>query len=204
MNVIAIASSPRTRTGPPFERLYAVEPDGVEQIIPSHDTTPRSSPAIAQPSSIIRPSVELVATTSLTATNVFAVELRLERRLLDRPVLAGEDAREVVLEPLRRDRGEEADPAEVDADHRYARAEQPRERAEDRPVAADGDRELRALRLVDELHAGTRRRPPAPAPRPRARRRGRARRPPPSQPASACSIRSSRSSGSVGCSECTR
>ena len=70
MNVIAIASSPRTRTGPPFERLYAVEPDGVEQIIPSQETTPRSSPAIDQPSSIIRPSVELVATTSLTATNV--------------------------------------------------------------------------------------------------------------------------------------
>src|SRR6185437_5435968 len=69
MKVIAIASSPRTRTGPPFERLYAVEPDGVEQIIPSHETTPRSSPAIPQPSSIIRPRVELVATTSLTATN---------------------------------------------------------------------------------------------------------------------------------------
>ena len=70
MNVIAIASMPRTSTGPPFERLYAVEPAGVEQIIPSHDTTPRSSPAIAQPSSIIRPSVELVTTTSFTATNV--------------------------------------------------------------------------------------------------------------------------------------
>src|SRR6478752_9556077 len=69
MNVIAIASSPRTRTGPPFERLYAVEPEGVEQIIPSHDTTPRSSPAIDQPNSIIRPSVELVTTASLTATN---------------------------------------------------------------------------------------------------------------------------------------
>src|SRR5690242_2628628 len=70
MNVIAIASSPRTRTGPPFERLYAVEPDGVEQIIPSQDTTPSSSPPISHPSSIIRPIVELVATTSLTATNV--------------------------------------------------------------------------------------------------------------------------------------
>src|SRR5579871_246557 len=70
MNVIAIASSPRTRTGPPFERLYAVEPDGVEQIIPSHETTPSSSPAIAQLSSIMRPSVEDAATTSLTAANV--------------------------------------------------------------------------------------------------------------------------------------
>ena len=96
MNVIAIASRPRTSTGPPFERLYAVEPDGVEQIIPSHETTPSSSPAIAQPSSIIRPSVELVATTSLTAANALAVEPRLERRLLDRPVLAREDAREIV------------------------------------------------------------------------------------------------------------
>src|SRR6476646_1211616 len=70
MNVIAIASRPRTRTGPPLERLYAVDPDGVEQIIPSHETTPRSSSAIAHPSSIMRPSVELVATTSLTATNI--------------------------------------------------------------------------------------------------------------------------------------
>ena len=84
-----------------------------------------------------------------------AVELRLERRLLDRPVLAREDAREVVLEALRRDRGEEADAPEIDPDHRYAGAEQPRQRAEDRPVAADGDRELRALRLVHELDAGT-------------------------------------------------
>src|SRR5690348_7853524 len=68
MKVIAIASSPRSSTGPPFERLYAVEPDGVEQMTPSHGTMPRSSPATDQESSTIRPSVELVATTSLTAT----------------------------------------------------------------------------------------------------------------------------------------
>ena len=68
MNVTAIASSPRTSTGPPFERLYAVEPDGVEQIIPSQGTVPRSSPATDQASSTMRPRVELVATTSFTAT----------------------------------------------------------------------------------------------------------------------------------------
>src|SRR5205807_1586755 len=68
MNVTAIASRPRTSTGPPFERLYAVEPEGVEQIIPSQGTTPRSSPPTAHESSTIRPSVELVATTSFTAT----------------------------------------------------------------------------------------------------------------------------------------
>src|SRR3954454_22374141 len=62
-----MASSPHTSTGPPFERLYAVEPDGVEQIRPSQGSDPRSSPPIDQPSSIIRPSDELVTTTSLTA-----------------------------------------------------------------------------------------------------------------------------------------
>src|SRR5205807_4062902 len=66
-NVTAIASSPQTSTGPPFERLYAVDPEGVEQIRPSQGSTPRSSPPTAQPSSIILPSDELVATTSLTA-----------------------------------------------------------------------------------------------------------------------------------------
>src|SRR3989440_1505326 len=68
MNVTASASRPRTSTGPPFERLYAVEPVGVAQIIPSQGTVPRSSPPTAHPSSTIRPSVELVTTTSLTAT----------------------------------------------------------------------------------------------------------------------------------------
>src|SRR5262245_23049627 len=69
-NVSAMASSPQTSTGPPFERLYAVDPEGVEQISPSHGKAPRSSPPIAQPSSIMRPSVELVTTTSLTARQV--------------------------------------------------------------------------------------------------------------------------------------
>src|SRR5207237_10502132 len=69
-NVTAIASSPQTRTGPPFERLYAVDPEGVEQISPSQGTDPSSSPPIDQPSSIIRPSDELVPPTSLTAGHV--------------------------------------------------------------------------------------------------------------------------------------
>src|SRR5439155_13147900 len=66
-NVIAIASSPQTSTGPPFERLYAVEPEGVEQIKPSQGRRPRSSPPTAYASSTILPSVELVAKTSFTA-----------------------------------------------------------------------------------------------------------------------------------------
>ena len=49
--------------------------------------------------------------------------------------------------------GEEADAPEVDPDHRDAGAEQPCERAEDRPVAADGDHELRLLRLLDDPDA---------------------------------------------------
>ena len=131
-----------------------MEPDGVEQIIPSHETTPRSSPPIAQPSSIIRPSVELVATTSLTATNVSPSSCASSVGCSIVRYSPREDPREIVLQPLRRDRGEKADAAEIDADHRDPRAEQPRERAQDRPVAADGDHELRALGLVHELHTG--------------------------------------------------
>ena len=55
-------------TGPPFERLYAVEPDGVEQMIPSHGCRPSSSPPTASSSSIMRPSDALPTTTSFTAT----------------------------------------------------------------------------------------------------------------------------------------
>src|ERR687885_344641 len=65
--VIAIASSPHTSTGPPFERLYAVEPEGVEQIRPSQGCRPRSSSPIDHTSSTMRPSVPLVTTTSSTA-----------------------------------------------------------------------------------------------------------------------------------------
>ena len=154
MNVTASASRPRTSTGPPFERLYAVEPDGVEQIIPSHGTVPRSSPPTAHASSIIRPSVELVATTSLTATWRSPFSSHLERRQLDDGVLAGEDAREVALEGVRLDRREEADAAEVDADHGHVAAEQLRERAQDRAVAAERDDEIGRPRVVDDRHAG--------------------------------------------------
>ena len=41
---------------------------GVEQMIPSHGTLPRSSPPTAHSSSTIRPSSPEVTTTSLTAT----------------------------------------------------------------------------------------------------------------------------------------
>ena len=58
-----------------------------------------------------------------------AVELHFERRQLDRAVLAGEHAPEPALELVARDRREEADTPEVDADHRDARAEEARERA---------------------------------------------------------------------------
>ena len=46
-------------------------------------------------------------TTSLTATAVVAVHVDLERRELDRVVLAAKDALEPGLETVRRDRGQE-------------------------------------------------------------------------------------------------
>ena len=57
-------------------------------------------------------------TASLTATRRCAADLDLERRQLDDVVLAGEHPRQPGLQLVARDRAEEADPAEVDADHR--------------------------------------------------------------------------------------
>ena len=88
----AIASSPHISTGPPFERLYAVEPDGVEQIRPSHGTRPKSWLPIDHSSSTMRPSSPLETTASFTATWRSGLRLDLERRELDRLELAGEHA----------------------------------------------------------------------------------------------------------------
>ena len=142
-NVIAIASSPQVRTGPPFERLYAVEPEGVQQIRPSHGWEPRSSSPSVQPSSTIRPSWELVATTSLTAIRPLPVHLDGERRELDDAQLPGEHAPQTLLEAAARDAGQEADPSEVDADDGDAAAEEAVEGAQDGAVAAEDDAEVR-------------------------------------------------------------
>ncbi len=56
------------------------------------------------------------------------------------------------LELVRGDRGQEADAAVVDADHRHAGAVEAPERAQHRPVAAEHDRDVR-VRPVDELDA---------------------------------------------------
>ena len=95
------------RTGPPFERLYAVEPDGVAQMIPSQGCRPSSSPPTASSSSIMRPSDALdddVVDGDGSAVGV----LELERRQLDDVVLAGEDACEAVLELAPAHRAQEA------------------------------------------------------------------------------------------------
>ena len=59
------------------------------------------------------------------------------------------------------DRREEADAAEVDADHGHVAAEQLRERAQHRPVAAERDHDLGLARVVDERRRPARRRPRA-------------------------------------------
>ena len=143
-NVSTIASRPHTSTGPPFERLYAVEPAGVAQIRPSHGCTPSSSPPIACPSSTIRPSVAPATTTSFTATLRRAPHVDLERRQLDGLIVAGEHTGEAVLEPVGRDRRQEPDAAVVDADHRDPGAVEARERAEHRAVAAEHDGDVGA------------------------------------------------------------
>ena len=86
-----------------------------------------------------------------------AVERELERRQLDHGVLAGEYPREVALEPVGCDRRQKPDPPEVDADHGDVAAEQLRERVQDRPVSADGDRDVSVTRIVHEGDAASRR-----------------------------------------------
>ena len=68
-----VPSTPHAITGPPLDKLYAVEPTGVASTMPSHATVPISSsempsaPTMRQPSSFTRPVTPPVATTSLTA-----------------------------------------------------------------------------------------------------------------------------------------
>ena len=87
---------------------------------------PSSSPPTAHSSSTIRPTSALRDDDVVDGDAPLAAHLDLERRQLDDRVLAGERAREPGLELAARDRGEEADAAEVDADHRDARAEEAR------------------------------------------------------------------------------
>ena len=93
---------------------------------PSHGTRPKSSPPTHHSSSTNRPSSPLVTTASLTATNPRAAGLDVERqelyylRLYPRRYVKQRPTFQLV--PW--NRAEEADPAEVDADHRNARPEE--------------------------------------------------------------------------------
>ena len=105
---------------------------------------------------MIRPIVPLVDHGVVERAVRLAAERQLDRRQLDHAVVAAEDTLEVPLERIGRDRRQEADPAEVDAEHRHAGAEEPRERAQHRPVAAEHDRDVRLGVVVHELHAEAR------------------------------------------------
>ena len=114
--VSAIASRPHMSTGPPFERLYAVEPDGVAQMIPSQGWRPSSSPPTASSSSIIRPSDGTRDDDVVDGDGAPVRMLELERRQLDDVVFAGEHPPEAVLEIAPAHRAQESDAPEVDAD----------------------------------------------------------------------------------------
>ena len=71
---------------------------------------------------------------------------------LDRVELAGERAREVLLEPVGVDRGQEADLAVVDGEHGDAGAGVAAQRREDRAVAAEDEAEVDVVaELGDDL-----------------------------------------------------
>ena len=96
----------------------------------------------------MRPIVELVTTTSFTAVQLEPPASACERRQLDDLVLAFEDTRQPLLERLRPNRRQEPDSAQIDADHRNQRPEEPLERAEHRPIPAEHDRKIRLRRIA--------------------------------------------------------
>jgi hypothetical protein len=96
----------------------------------------------------MRPIVELVATQSFTAVVDLAPELDLERRELDDRVLAADARSRPGLEVVGRDRGEEADRAVVDADHRRPGAERSLQGTQHRPVAAEHDDEIGSSKVA--------------------------------------------------------
>ena len=67
IGVMTIASIEPSRIGPPADRLYAVEPVGVETISPSPTQLATRSPSTAIFSSITRKGGPAVTKTSLTA-----------------------------------------------------------------------------------------------------------------------------------------
>src|SRR5829696_2731770 len=101
------------------------------------------------------------------------VQLHVERRELDHLVVAGERPPHAGLELVVPDRRQEPDAPEVDAEDGDAGAEEGRERAQHRAVAAEDDREVRAGRppgcvaVADELDAGVGRDRLQPLERPR-------------------------------------
>ena len=153
MNVTAIASRPRTSTGPPFERLYAVEPDGVAQIIPSHGDgaevlaadrpgeLDHAAERRARRDDVVDRDVALAVELAPRASAARRRRTRRRRR-----------ARRSRSSSSGVDRREEADAAEVDADHGHVAAEELGERAQHRAVAAERDDEVGVARgVVDEL-----------------------------------------------------
>ena len=152
MNVTVIASMPHMRTGPLFDRLYAVEPDGVAWMIPSASTVPSGSPPIAHSSSDTRPTSDVAATTSLTATAEPPECSNSSVGSSITTVVAREHAPQARLQLGRLHRREEPEPAEVDADHRHSAGEVLVERAQHRPVAAEHDDEVGIV--VGHLRAG--------------------------------------------------
>ena len=64
--VTTYPSVPGTSTGPPADRLYAVEPVGLAAITPSHPSSPSDWPSTLHSTIAIRPAVALVSTMSFT------------------------------------------------------------------------------------------------------------------------------------------
>ena len=139
--VIAIASRPQTSTGRRSRGCSPSSPTASSRRCRRSRSARAASRRPAHSSWIIRPRTPLVTTRSLRR---HGARCRPRRRAsaARRTVLAGEDPREPGLELVPLDRGEEADAAEVDAEHRDPGTEVAGESAQHRPVAAENDDEV--------------------------------------------------------------
>lgn len=162
IGTISSASTSGHTTGPPAENAYAVDPVGVDSTMPSHPNPVTGRPSISR-----------------TTSSSFSAASLLHGRLVQRPVRVDDvavlvnddidghplldlvrlghhpvdDLVEVVPFGLR----EEADAAEVDAEHRHPGRAGELGAAQQRAVTAEDDEQLtpvEALRggLLDEFH----------------------------------------------------
>ena len=157
MAEMTIAETSGGMIGPPEASECAVEPVGVETISPSATSVVTCSPLMKSRISMMRENASREMTTSFSATHcrifrrprlIRPQDFRLDHHALDRLGNALHQRVERGAEFVGVDLREEPELAQVHAQQRDARAREAPRRGEDRPVAAEHQREVGPDALV--------------------------------------------------------